>query len=73
MSKPSKKNYSVSISAFATVLVVGAESEDKALEYARDIVSMGDLQLDSAEVKCVVSDEELERHRRHADAVAEED
>lgn len=68
------KNYEVSVTAFATVLVIAAESEEKALEYATDRVSFGDLQMDEAEVKREIkTDEELESCRRHADVVAEDE
>lgn len=30
------KNYSVQLTGYCTVLVIGAESEEKAMEYARD-------------------------------------
>jgi len=66
------KNYLVQIIAYATVLVVDAESEEKAMEYATDACSMGDLQLDSARVDQEITDDRLENARKHADIVAEE-
>lgn len=68
------KNYEVSVTAFATVLVIAAESEEKALEYATDRVSFGDLQMDEANVtREIKTAEELESCRRHADVVAEDE
>lgn len=66
------KNYEVTVSAFATVLVIAAENEEKALEYATDCVCLGDLEMVEAEVKREIKTaEELERSRRHAEVVAE--
>ena len=68
------KNYEVSVTAFATVLVVSAESEEKALEYATDRVNFGDLKMDEAVVKLEIKTaEELESFRRHADVVVEDE
>ncbi len=68
------KNYEVTVSAFATVLVIAAENEEKALEYATGRVSFGDLQMDEAEVKREIKTaDELEACRRHADVVAEDE
>ena len=66
------KNYEVSVTAFATVLVLEAENEEKALEYATEAVDFGDFQLDAAEVKREIKTaDELKVCRRHADSVAE--
>lgn len=74
MAKKKLKNYEVSVTALATVLVINAENEEKALEYATDRVSFGDLLMDEAEVKREIKTaEELERSRRHADVVAEDE
>jgi len=71
MAKKKLKNYEVLVTAFATVLVLEAESEEKAMEYATDELRMGDLQLDEASVKCEIKTaEDLDRARRHADAIA---
>lgn len=68
-----KKNYEVKVTAYATVLVIAAEDEDKALEYAEDQLNFGNLQMDEMSVvKEVTSKEELDSLRRHADAIAEE-
>ena len=74
MAKKKLKNYEVSVSAFATVLVIAAENEEQAIEYATDRVHFGDLQMDEAEVKREIKTaEELECSRRHADIVAEDE
>lgn len=66
------KTYEVLITAYATVLVIDAENEEKAMEYATDACSMGDLQLDSAKVEREVPADRIENARKHADVVAEE-
>lgn len=71
--KTEKKNYTVQIIGWSTVLVIGAESEDKALEYATNECSFGDFQMDEAKIERVVKDDEVENARRHADCVAEDD
>ena len=70
--KTENKNYEVRIIAFATVLVIAAENEEKALEYATDECSFGDLQMDEARIERVVGDNELENAKRHADCIAED-
>lgn len=72
-SKTEKKNYTVQIIGWSTVLVVGAESEEKALEYACNECSFGDFQMDEAKIESVVDDDGLENARRNADRVAEDD
>ena len=67
------KNYSVKIIAYAIVVVVAAESEEKALEYACDEVSTGDLEFDSACIDREIPDEKLEQSKKHAQAVCEPD
>jgi len=73
MSKKNNKHYEVNITAFARVLVISAESEEKALEYACDRCSMGDLEMDEASIHRVVPDKELDSARRHADIISEDD
>jgi hypothetical protein len=68
-----KKNYEVLVTAYATVLVIGAESEKQALEYATEDVCYGDFQMDEAEVEREVSAQNLEASRKHADAVFEDE
>ena len=68
------KNYEISVTAFCTVLVIAAENDEKALEYATDRVDFGDLKMDTAEVmREIVTDEDLESCRRHADVVADDE
>lgn len=66
-----KKNYLVKLEVYCNVLVVGAESEEQAFDYARGEVSLGDCELNGAESE-EVADSELESERRHAQAVSEE-
>ena len=60
-----KKNYEISITAFTTVIVIGAESKKEAQEWACDMVDMGDLDLDSGETKRIIPDDDLENSKRH--------
>ena len=74
MAKKKLKDYEVSVTAFASVLVVKAEDESKALKYATETLRFGDLQMDEAHVvRELKTKEEVESCRRNADAVAEED
>lgn len=68
-----KKHYEVTITASARVLVISAESEEKALEYALDACSEGDMEIEEARVHRVVPEEQLQQARRHANAIAEDD
>lgn len=68
-----KNNYNVNVTAFASVLVIGAESEEQATEYALNRLGLGDMHMDEASVRIVKTDEELAACRRHADAISEED
>lgn len=68
--KPKLKNYMVRVLAYAHVLVIDAEDEEKAMEYAMDI-SHGDLELDEASIEEEVSSDRLEDERRNADWIAE--
>ena len=72
MAKKKLKSYMVKMVAYCTILVVDAESEEKAHEYARDQVSNGDFNIDEIETDCVLkTPADIERCRRHADAIAE--
>lgn len=64
------KNYEILITAFCTVVVLDAESEEKAMEYARDYISEGDFQVDEVSVKRDIPDKDLESAKKHADAIA---
>ena len=70
--KTEKKNYKVLVTGFATVLVISAENESKAVEYALSEMSMGDFEMEEAKVQCEVPKEDLANARRHADCVAED-
>ncbi len=67
------KNYEVKIIAFAIVVVIGAESEEKALEYATEDCGLGELQLDTARIECEIAADKLEQAIKHADVVSEPD
>ncbi len=69
--KQKLKNYEVSITSFVNVLVIEAENEEKALEYAVDKVNFGDTQIYESEVRRIVPNDELDSCRRHADVIAE--
>lgn len=71
-SKDEKKHYEVLITGWSTVLVVSAENEEKALEYACNECSFGDFQMEEAKIERVVNDDELDNARRDADCVAED-
>lgn len=71
-SKIKKKHYNVLITGWSTVLVIDAESPEKALEYATNECSFGDFQMDEAKIDEVVDDDSLENARRNADCVAED-
>lgn len=71
-SKIDNKHYEVLITGFSTVLVVAAESEEKALEYATNECSFGDFQMDEARIERVVDEDSLDNARRNADCVAED-
>lgn len=65
------KNYLIKITAYATVVVVGAESEDKAMQYAIDEISKGDFETDEISVdRELRPGQETENAKRHAQAVA---
>ena len=66
-----KKTYSVSVTAFATVVVVAANEAD-ALEYGCYALRMGDLQMDEGKVERELkTPEEIASARRDADRVVE--
>lgn len=67
-----KKNYSVSISAFTTVVVMGAESEEQAGELAWEAIHTQEWNQDDVKVT-VIEDNDLDRARSHADAIAKEE
>ena len=58
--------YEVTVTAYKTVIVEGAEDESHATETAFDDLSFGDLEKDTAQVDKEVTDPaEIEQHRRH--------
>jgi hypothetical protein len=67
----SKKNYLVKMEVICDVLVIGAESEEKAYEYAIAQVTVGDCVINGAEIE-EVPDDQVASERRHANAVSED-
>lgn len=63
------KNYEVSVTAFARVLVIAAESPEEALDFATEELRFGDLEMDEASIRREVTEEELERSRQCTDKV----
>jgi hypothetical protein len=65
-----KKTYTVSVVAFANVLVIDAANESEAMQLACDEIDFGDLQMDEASVKDeLTTTERIDSARRHADRV----
>lgn len=64
-----EKNYNILVTAYASVLVIGASSPEEAMQLATDQVSFGDLEMDEASVKEEVSADDLANSLRHADCV----
>lgn len=67
-----KKNFEVCVTARTTVLVLQAESEKQAYEFAREelgfLTSFEDVEMSSEEID---DDSDIETYRRHAGAVSE--
>ena len=68
---PVKKNYLVKLELICDVLVIGAESEEQAYDFATNTVMVGDAEINGAETT-EVADSELASERRHAQAVSED-
>jgi hypothetical protein len=66
-----KKNYIISIAAHQSVLVIDAESEKQAFDYARDVCSFGDLEMHEMRVEETVAKADLEQARKFYRIVAE--
>lgn len=67
-----KKNYLVKITLVSEVVVMGAEDEEKAMEYANDELGLfGKADADEFEVE-EIPDGKLESYRKHANAIAED-
>lgn len=70
-SKAAHKSYEVLLTAYATVVVVDAESEEKALEYAEQEVSRGDFEIEAFTIEReLTTPQQIEQAKRHANAVA---
>lgn len=69
----SKKNYLVLIEAYAHVLVEGAEDEETALRVAEEFCSVGDCEFEGSKVVHEVPPGLLDRERRHANLVVDEE
>lgn len=69
-----KKNYSVIIRAYSTVVVEGASSPQEAMELAEENVRFGDFEHDESEVEMELkTKEELDSAKRHANSVVEDE
>lgn len=68
-----KTNYIVDITAFAKVLVIAAENEEKAIEYAENVVRFGDFEMDMVTIRREVKDEELDYVKGRVNAVSEDE
>lgn len=63
------KNYAVMVTAWASVVVLDAESEQDAIERATDGLTFGKFMLNEAKIEKIIPDTELERAKRHAEHV----
>jgi len=65
------KNYQILITAYTTIVVLGAEDEENAMTRAINEANFGDFKMDDASVeKEITSENDLERCIRHCDAVS---
>lgn len=64
------KNYEVRFQASARVLVIGAESEEQAIDFARDELPLGKFSVVDASATAI-AEKDLAAARRHADCVSE--
>ena len=67
-----KQNYEVMIVAYSTVVVVGAKSEEQAIDLALDEVNHSDFEIEAAEVQREIKPEELEHAKELANCVSED-
>lgn len=67
-----KKHYKVLITGWSTVLVISAESEEEALEFATDSCNFGDFEMDEARIEQVVDEDEIDDVRSDVNCVAED-
>lgn len=65
------KNYQVRLVAYAVVLVLKAESKDKAIQYATEDTHRGDFELAEAVVECEVPEHQVAKAKHHAHHVAQ--
>ena len=66
------KNYSVKVIGVASVLVINAENEAKAIEYATGELSKGDFEVVEMTIDRVVEKSQLASERRTANCIAED-
>ncbi len=66
-----KRNYEILVTASATILVIGAESPQKAFEYAQDELSTGCFRVESMHMGRTIPNDEIDVAIDSADAVAE--
>ena len=60
------------VKGYSTVVVVGAENKEQALEFARDEITSGDFEIEEMKVEREIKPEDLERSKQLANAVSEE-
>jgi hypothetical protein len=65
------KNYEVTISAQAVIVVIGAESEDDAHDIARDECGFRSGTVYDTKAREITDASDLEASKRHADGVAQ--
>lgn len=67
-----KKNYEVLLTAYCSVVVIGAKDEEEAIEFALDEVSRGDFEIEETNVEREIENgPQLESAKRHAEVVTE--
>ena len=66
-----KRNWKVTIEAWSTVVVIDANSEQEAIDFALNEISSGDFETGDITVEELKTNE-LESAKRHANAVCEE-
>lgn len=68
------KNYEVMITAYAVVVVLEAENEEQACEYAQESINKGEFEVESVAVERELKTKrQVESAKRHAQAIAEPD
>lgn len=66
-----KQNYEVRLVAYSTVVVVGAESDEQAIEFAINEVNSVDFEIDETEVMRQITSKDLAHAKELANCVSE--